>query len=194
MYNLPKTENTYTILELNTAVRELIRREFSDRIWVCGEIKDLRSSRDKKHIYFELVQKHPEAHEVIARVSAAIFAGRKPLIFNRINETKGAFELKNDIEVKFLCEVDLYPKSGQYNLIIVDIDPVYTLGKVAENRQKIIDALRREGIFEKNKQRTLPSVPLRVGLITSYASAAYHDFTNELKMCGYGFTIRIYDS
>ena len=194
MYNLPKTEKTYTILELNTAVRQLIKAEFPEYLWVCGEIKDLRASRDKKHIYFDLVQKHADADEIVARVSAAIFAGRKPRIFKRINETNGAFELKNDIEVKFLCEVDLYPKSGQFSVIIVDIDPVYTLGKFAQNRQRIIEELQQKGVLNKNKQLSLPLLPLGVGLITSFGSAAYHDFINELKQSEYGFKVFICDA
>jgi exodeoxyribonuclease VII large subunit len=194
MYNLPKTEKTFTILELNNAVRQLIKTEFPEYLWVCGEIKDLRASRDKKHIYFDLVQKHPDADEIVARVSAALFAGRKPRIFKRINDTNGAFELKNDIEVKFLCEVDLYPKSGQFSVIIVDIDPVYTLGKFAQNRQRIIEELQRKGALDKNKQLSLPLLPLTIGLITSFGSAAYHDFINELTQSAYGFKVRVYDA
>ncbi|MCM8823479.1 MAG: exodeoxyribonuclease VII large subunit [Candidatus Omnitrophica bacterium] len=195
MFNsLPtKTEKVYTILELNTAVRQIIKSEFPEYIWVCGEIKDLKISKDKRHIYFELIQKHPEADEIIAKVNAAIFESKKPLIFERINQTNGAFELKNDIEVKFLCEVDLYPKSGQYNLVIVDIDPVYTLGKFAQNRERIIEDLRKRGLLDKNKQLPFPNLPLNIGLITAFDSAAYHDFIHELKISGYGFKIFVYD-
>ncbi len=198
MFDLPefelKTEKVYSVLELNTAVRKLIHSEFPEYIWVYGEIKDLRISKNKKHIYFDLVQKHPEADEIIARVSAAIFESRKAAIFKKIEDTKGAFELKNDIEVKFLCEVDLYPKSGQYNLIIVDIDPVYTIGKFAQNRERIIAALRQMGLLERNKIVSFPLVPLNIGLVTAFDSAAYHDFINELKISKYGFRIMVYDA
>ncbi|MFH1768896.1 MAG: exodeoxyribonuclease VII large subunit, partial [Candidatus Omnitrophota bacterium] len=181
------------ILELNNTVRRLLKAEFPQYIWVCGETQDLRASKDKRHIYFDLVQKHPHADEIVAKVSAAIFDGRKSLIFKRIDESEGMFQLKNDIEVKFLCEVSLYPKSGQYNLIIVDIDPVYTLGKFAQTRQKIIEELERKGVFDQNKSTYLPALPLSIGLITAYDSAAYHDFINELKLSGYSFKILSYD-
>lgn len=196
MFNLPNSssEKVYTILELNNTVRGVIKSGFPEYIWVCGEIKDLRASKDRRHIYFDLIQKHPKANEIIAKVGVAIFQGRKPRIFKRIEETDGAFELKNDIEVKFLCEIDLYPKSGQYNLIVVDIDPVYTLGKFAQNRQKIIEELKRKGLVEKNKILPLPLVPLDIGLITSFGSAAYYDFISELKATGYGFKIFVFDA
>ena len=193
MFDLPdfnlKTEKAYSVLELNNTVRGLIRSEFTEYIWVYGEIKDLRISKNKRHIYFDLVQKHPNADEIAAKVSAAIFEGRKQRIFKRIKEAEGVFELKNDIEVKFLCEVDLYPKNGSYNLIIVDIDPVYTLGKLAQNRQKIIEELKRENVFEKNKLLHLSPLPLRIGLVTAHESAAYHDFVSEFKNSGFGFKV-----
>jgi exodeoxyribonuclease VII large subunit len=189
-----KTEKIYTISELNNIVRGLIRQEFPDYIWVCGEIQDYKASPSKKHIYFNLVQKHPEADQIIAQVKAIIFEDAKPKIFRRVRETESAFELRDDIEVKLQCRVDFYPKWGEYRLIVVDVDPFYTLGKVAANRQRIIEDLRRQNLLDKNKILPLPLVPLRIGLITSFGSAAYHDFINELKGSSYGFKIFIYDS
>lgn len=182
-------DKIYTVLELNTEVRNVIKTQFSDNVWVCGEIQGLRPDRDKRHTYFELVQKDQESDIIVAKVKLALFAGRKPLIYKRIQETEGAFELKNDIEVKFLCEVSLHPPTGQYSLVIVDIDTVYTLGKVAQNRLKIIEDLRKQGLLEKNKLYQIPDIPLNIGLITAYDSAAYHDFINELKISGYAFKV-----
>ena len=111
--NLPKTEKVYSVLELNTVVRDLIRLEFPDCVWVCGEIQGLRPERNKKHTYFELVQKHPEADEIIAKVRIALFSNRKPAIYERLRQSQATFELKNDIEVKLLCEVSLHAPTGQ---------------------------------------------------------------------------------
>lgn len=187
--NFPKVEKVYTVLELNNSVRRVLKSEFPQHIWVCGEMQDFRASRDRRHIYFSLVQKHPEIDQIVAKVNAAIFEGRKQQIFKRLKEANASFELKNDIEVKLLCEVDLYPKSGNFNIIIVDIDPIYTLGKIAQSRQKIIEDLRKRGLIDKNKLKEIALLPLRIGLITASNSAAYHDFTNELKLSGYGFKV-----
>ncbi len=186
-------EKIYTVLELNTIVRTVIKREFPQYIWVCGEIQGLRPERSKKHTYFELVQKHTEKDEIIAKIKVALFGFRKPVIQKRIKEAQGAFELKNDIEVKFLCEVSLHPPTGQYSLVVIDVDPIYTLGKIAQSRQKIIEELRKKGLLERNKLIPIPSVPLRIGLITAFDSAAYHDFINEIKACGYGFRVLSYN-
>ncbi|MCK4912538.1 MAG: exodeoxyribonuclease VII large subunit [Candidatus Omnitrophica bacterium] len=184
-------EKIFTVLELNATVRELIQIAFPQSVWVCGEIQGLRPDRGRRHTYFELVQKEAQGDNIVAKVKMALFAGRKPLIEKRLKEVEGGFQLKNDIEVKLLCEVSLHPPTGQYSLVVVDIDTVYTLGKVAQNRLKIIEDLRSRGLLEKNKLLALPSLPLRIGLITAYDSAAYHDFINELKSSEYGFKVLI---
>jgi len=187
------TEKVYTILELNTAVRDVIRNSFSNYVWVCGEIQDLRASRDKKHIYFSLVQKQNSQDAIVAKVNVAIFQGRKVSIFKKLADSSSDFKLQEDIEVKLLCNLDLYPKTGNFSLIVVDIDPIYTLGKIAQNRQKIIENLRKNGFLEKNKLKEIAEIPLNLGLITSYDSAAYHDFTNELVLSNYGFKVSAYN-
>ncbi|MDD5584077.1 MAG: exodeoxyribonuclease VII large subunit [Candidatus Omnitrophica bacterium] len=185
-----RTEKIYTILELNTAVRSLIRMEFPNYIWVCGEIQDLR---DRGAINLNLVQKHPEFDELVAQVKAVIFENVKPQIVKRIKEADSAFELKKDIEVKLLCKVDLYAKTGSFSLTVVDIDPIYTLGKMAQSRQRIIEELRVKGYLERNKSIAMPQLPLRIDLITAVDSAAYHDFVDELKKSSYGFSLSVHD-
>lgn len=184
-------DKIYTVLEVNTAVRELIQVAFPQSIWVCGEIQGLRPDRGKRHTYFELVQKEEDGDSIVAKAKVALFAGRKPLIEKRLREAEKGFELKNDIEVKFLCEVSLHPPTGQYSLVVIDIDTVYTLGKVAQNRLKVIEDLKARGLLEKNKRQYLSLLPLNIGLITAYDCAAYHDFINELKSSEYSFKVLV---
>ena len=184
-------KEVYTVLELNDTVKELIHGAFPNYVWVCGEIQDLR---ERAHINFNLVQKHESKDQIAAQVKAIIFANAKPLIIRRIKQADSEFQLNNDIEVKLLCKVDLYSKTGQFSLTVFDIDPVYTLGKIAQNRIKIIEELRKRGLFDKNKETDMSLLPLKVGVITSFESAAYHDFINELKISGYGFKVMVIDS
>ncbi|MBD3246850.1 MAG: exodeoxyribonuclease VII large subunit [Candidatus Omnitrophica bacterium] len=193
MDNVRKTEKVYSVQDLNTTVRRVLKTEFPDAVWVCGEIQDFRPSRDRRHIYFSLVEKHPEADTIVAKAGAALFQGRAAYVMKKLREVDPKFTLKNDIEIKVKCELDLYPKSGNFNLIITDIDPVYTMGRIAQSRLKIVAELKKLGLLEKNKERRLPEVPLRIGLITAAGSAAYHDFTNELSASGLGFQVRVCD-
>jgi exodeoxyribonuclease VII large subunit len=178
-----------TVSELNHFIRDVLNSGFPKSLWICGEIQGYDRGKDKKHVFFELCEKDPVSREINARIGLVIFAQARPKIDAILKKTENAFELKDDIEVKFLCKVDFYPGHGQVRLIVEGIDPVHTLGKIAQDRQRLISLLKQKGILDKNKQLPLPDVILNVGLITSYDSAAYHDFISELKQSGYSFKI-----
>ncbi|MDE1920497.1 MAG: exodeoxyribonuclease VII large subunit [Candidatus Omnitrophica bacterium] len=183
-----------TVSELNRFIRDVLSSGFPRSLWVCGEIQGYDRGKDKKHVFFELCEKDPVTHDITARIGLVIFAQSRPKIEAILKKAENAFQLKDDIEVKFLCKVDFYPGHGQVRLIVEAIDPVHTLGKIAQDRQRLIALLKQKGILDKNKQLELPELILNVGLVTSYDSAAYHDFISELKKSGYAFRIFLADS
>ena len=52
---------------------------------------------------------------------------------------------------------------------------------MAANRARLLQTLADEGLLRANAAHALPMVPLRIGLVTSGGSAAYHDFVQELE-------------
>ena len=178
-----------TVSDLNRFIKDVLNAGFPRPVWVCGEIQQYDRNKGKKHIFFELVEKDSRSDEILARVGLVIFANRKTAIDQILVQSENAFALKDDIEVKFRCTVDFYPPHGAVRLIVEEIDPTYTLGKLAQEKQKLIAALKEKGVLDKNKQLPLPPVPLTIGLITSDDSAAYNDFISELRKSGYGFKV-----
>jgi exodeoxyribonuclease VII large subunit len=178
-----------TVSELNHFIRDVLNSGFPKSLWIGGEIQGYDRGKDKKHVFFELCEKDPITRDITARIGLVIFAQARPRIDAILKKSENAFELKDDIEVKFLCKVDFYPGHGQVRLIVESIDPVYTLGKIAQDRQRLISLLKQKGILDKNKLLELPDLILNIGLITSYDSAAYHDFISELKRSGYSFKV-----
>jgi len=189
-----KTEKIYSIRELNNLVKGILNQEFPDQIWVHGEIQDYDRSKHKPDVYFSLCEKHPEIDQIIAQVRVVIFGQDKERISQILKHAENSFELRDNLDVKFLCKVDLFPRSGQFILVAKSIDPVYTLGKLAQNRQRLIAELKEKGILDRNKALLFPLVPLNIGLITSFNSAAYHDFLSELRLSGYGFKVYFFNS
>ncbi len=182
-------EEYLKVSELNRFIKDVLNAGFPQPVWVCGEIQQYDRNKSKKHIFFELVEKDARSDEILARVGLVIFANRKAAIDGVLAQNENAFALKDDIEVKFRCTVDFYPPHGAVRLIVEEIDPTYTLGKLAQEKQKLIAALKEKGVLDKNKQLPLPPVPLTIGLITSDDSAAYNDFISELRKSGCGFKV-----
>ena len=188
------TDQFFTVSELNKFIRDVLTSGFPSGVWVCGEIQGFDRNRDKKHVFFELCEKDAASQEITARIGLVIFANRRDFIESILKKSENAFALKDDIEVKFLCKVDFYAPHGAVRLVVESIDPVYTLGKIAQDRQRLIALLKKSGALDKNKQLVLPDVPLQIGLITSHDSAAYNDFVDELKRSGIGFKIFLVNS
>jgi exodeoxyribonuclease VII large subunit len=182
-------KNYLTVSELNHAIQQVLQMGFPQSLWVCGEIQGYNRSRTKKHVFFDLCEKDTLTKDVVAKTSLVIFANRKPYLEKVLTENGNPFELKDDIEVKFLCKVDFYPPHGVIRLVVESIDPAYTLGKIAAERQRLIALLKKNGTLDKNKQLAFPDLPMRIGLVTSYDSAAYNDFLSELRLSGFGFQV-----
>ncbi len=180
-----------TVSELNQYIKDVINSGFPQTLWVCGEIQGFNRNKDKSHVFFELIEKEKNSRNVKSRIGLVIFANRKLQIQNILKKSENAFSLKDDIEVKFACKIDYYAPHGAVRLVVESIDPVYTLGKLAQDRQQLIAELKQKGVLDKNKTLSLPLVPLSLGLITSDDSAAYNDFLSELQKSGFGFKIYV---
>ena len=79
-----------------------------------------------------------------------------------------------------------------FSLNIIDIDPTYTLGDLAQRRNEIIRQLQEDGVMDLNKELPLPRVIKRVAVISSATAAGYGDFCNQLEQSGYEFTIQLF--
>lgn len=187
-------EDQFTVSELNQFIRVVLNAGFPQAVWVCGEIQGYNRQKNKTHIFFQLTEKEEQTNDTKATIDLVIWGSRKRDVFQVLTRSENSFELEDGIEVKFLCKVDFYPPHGRVRLTVEAIDPVYTLGKLAQEKQKLITELKKKGVLDKNKQLTLPLVPLRIGLITSHDSAAYNDFRHELEMSKIGFQVFLRNS
>lgn len=186
----------YSVSELNETARAVLSRAFDEETWVVGEVSGLKVHAKTGHMYFDLVEKSASMQgQYLAKIGCAFFRGAI-LAWQAQLKREGlqTLELRDGLEVKLKARVDLYVKEGRYQLIVVGIDPNYSLGAIARRRAQTIEALRAAGLLEKNKQRELNECPLAIGLITSYGSAAFNDFMSILNKSGYAFQVTLCDA
>jgi len=182
------TDNTFTVGGLNRAVSDALRAQFPTDVWVRGEIRGFKVANGG-HVYFSLVERVDDREESL-NVSLFRFARTK------ITPTlaRHRMDLADGIEVRISGQVDFYAPSGRVSLKMSGIDPTYTLGRLAADRDALIARLHQAGLLDANKRRPIPVVPLRIGLVTSVGSAAFHDFTDELDRSGYAFEVIVCDT
>lgn len=192
-HNQPATSTelqTLRVSELNDLIRGALDAAFPGALWIAGEVRNLRPSK-AGHLFFELVEKEEEGVEPKAKVDCALFSSTFRKLRQELSDAAASFNLQNDIEIRVRAKVDYYPKAGRLQLIVQDVDPTFTLGRIARQRMKILADLKKRGLLDKNKQTAFRDLPLKVGLLTSVESAAYWDFLSELEQSGYAFEVRV---
>ena len=178
-----KTEKYLTLFELNRLVREVIECEMPNEYWVEAELSECRESRG--HCYMELIEKDKQTATPIAKASAKCWASKWMVVRPYFERTTGQRLVAG---MKVLLKV--YPQFHEafgFSWIVTDIDPTYTLGDMARKRQEIIRQLKEEGVFDLQKELTLPLFCQRIAVISSETTAGYGDFCNQLSNNPYGF-------
>ena len=172
-----------SLFELNRLVRETIECEMPNEYWVEAELSECRESRG--HCYMELIEKDEQTATPIAKASAKCWASKWMLVRPYFERATGQRLVAG---MKVLLKV--YPQFHEafgFSWIVTDIDPTYTLGDMARKRQEIIRKLKEEGVFDLQKELTLPIFCQRIAVISSETAAGYGDFCNQLSNNPYGF-------
>mgnify|MGYP002525101422 FL=1 len=177
-----------TVGQLGKLLKEGLSALFPGDLWIEGQVSSFHDARSG-HAYFDLVEPSDEpGRAVAARLSVALFKQARGRVDRTLSEA-GGLALSNDMQVRIRARIDFYPPSGRLQLIMQGIDPGFTLGRLAVERERLLHALADEGLLRANRANPIPVPPLRVGLVTSVGSAAHADFNEELSCSGFPFTI-----
>ena len=150
--------------------------------WVIAETSDLRLNRSG-HCYTELLEKDAK-NETVAKIGAVIWGGNYSTLYHKFLNATGQV-LSTGMKVMVNVSVSYHHLFG-LKLVINDIDPSYTMGDMARQRQEILNCLAKEGIIDMNKQLPWPEVPQRIAIISAEGAAGYGDFMNQLQCNPYG--------
>jgi exodeoxyribonuclease VII large subunit len=154
-------EAAITVSQLNRRAKTLLEQGFG-RLWVEGEISNL-SRPASGHVYFSLKDDK-------AQVSAAWFRQR---------QRGPAVRFKDGDRVLAYARVSLYEARGNYQLIVEQLEPAGE-GVLKRRFEALKLKLYEEGLFDEDRKRELPTLPQRIGVITSPSGAAIRDILSVL--------------
>ena len=168
---------TLSLSELNSLVADVINTTMSRSYWVEAELSEVRENRG--HCYMELIEKNENSNVPIARASAKcwsnIWSAIKPY-FIRITGQ----QIRAGMKVMLQVHAQFHPQYG-FSWIVDDINPEYTMGDMMRKRQEIIRQLKEEGVYDLQKELSLPLFAQRIAVISSATAAGYGDFCNQLE-------------
>ena len=173
-----------TLYSLNNLVRNAISDAMPSRYWITGELSEVRETA-VGHCYIELVQRDEETQETVAKARGTIWSRIYSLLRPYFLEQTGQ-PFAAGLKVLLQVTVSFHELYG-YTLDVCDIEPAYTIGDIARQRQQIIRRLTEEGVIGLNKELDFPLLPQRIAVISSATAAGYGDFCDQLMNNRYGF-------
>jgi len=147
-----------TVSEVTSSIKQLIGGRFRN-VCVEGEVSNAKLY-PSGHLYFTL------------KDDAAMM---KAVAFNyQARFAEGALIRDGDLIV-CECRVDVYEKRGEYQLIVNNIIAQGNQGALYARFLALKEKLIREGLFDEDRKRPLPLLPVAGGIVTSPAGAAIRD-------------------
>ncbi len=151
-----------TISQLNAQARMLLERGLGS-VWLEGEISNLARPASG-HWYFSLKDES-------AQVRCAMFRNRSMLV---------RFPVKDGARVLARGRVSLYEARGEFQVVIDHLEEAGE-GALRRRFEELKRKLLAEGLFEAALKKPLPTLPRRIGVITSPTGAALRDILHILQ-------------
>lgn len=171
----------YTLSELCSCIDEALSMELNDTYWVRAEIASLT---ERGHCYMELVEK-AKNNAIAAKLRATCWQHVYHLLSAYFANETGQ-TLAVGMQVLLQVEVSFHAVYG-LSLNVVGIDPTFTLGDLARQRQLTIQRLQEDGVMDLQRSLPLPLLPRRVAVISAADAAGYGDFCHQLQSNSGGF-------
>src|SRR6267378_2932594 len=158
----PLDRRIWSVRDLVAAVRMHIEREYGDT-WVEGEISNFRA-HDSGHLYFTLKDQNSQIRAVMFRSQARLLR----------------FRPENGMQVVVRGRVTIYEDRGELQISAEYLEPKGA-GSLQVAFEQLKAKLEAEGLFAADRKKAIPSLPTRIGIVTSPQAAALRDILNVLR-------------
>jgi len=149
---------TLTVTQLNQRARQLLEKQFT-RVTVIGEVSNIRVVGG--HHYFSLKDDRSQLAAVLFRREAA----------------RLGFPLRDGAEVVATGKLTIYPQRGTFQIVLDHLE-LRGAGALQAAFEELKRRLSAEGLFARERKRSLPLVPGRVAVVTSPTGAVIRDIVH----------------
>jgi len=147
------------VSELNRRVKNMLEANL-ELLWVAGELSNVMRAASG-HWYFSL-------KDEAAQVRCVMFRARASQV---------SFTPENGMQVEVRALPSLYEARGEFQLGVENMRRA-GLGALFE---RLKAKLSREGLFDADRKKALPTFPRAIGVVTSLKAAALRDVLTTLQ-------------
>jgi exodeoxyribonuclease VII large subunit len=169
----PADRRTWTVRGLVAAVRTHLEREYGDT-WVEGEISNFRA-HESGHLYFTLKDESAQIRVVMFRSSVRLLR----------------FRPDSGMQVVVRGRVTIYEDRGELQISAEYLEPKGA-GALQIAFEQLKAKLEAEGLFDSARKKPIPTLPGRIGIVTSPQAAALRDILNILRRRHHSVNVLIF--
>ena len=162
MEDIQRDQLVFTVSELSRLIKATLEDNFYN-IRVKGEISGLKTNYSSGY-YFDIKDE---------------FAKLKCIIF-KSDLRKIKCVLKEGMSVNVYGRLNLYEPRGEYSFVVSEIEP-FGYGELYAMFERLKEKLKKEGLFDESRKRTIPFLPERIGIVTSRSGAVLHDMVKIIS-------------
>ena len=159
---MPRTDNIYTVSQINSLVKIALEERLPSRLVVRGQISDWKH-HSSGHCYFSLKDT----------------GGILPCVMWASKFRAVKFSPEDGMEVLATGYVDVYQVAGKYQFYADKLEPA-GVGALQLAFEQMVAKLLKEGLFDEAKKKPLPPYPMRIAMLTSESGAAVHDIVDSI--------------
>ncbi|MFQ5461413.1 MAG: exodeoxyribonuclease VII large subunit [Phycisphaerae bacterium] len=152
-----------SVSQLTALIKGAIETALPATVHVAGQLSNFKR-HSSGHLYFTLKDAHSELSCVMWRSQAT---GLK-------------FTPDDGLEVLATGRIDVYERSGRYQLYVRKIEP-RGVGALELAFRQLCEKLEKEGLFDPDRKKPLPRFPRRIAIVTSPTGAAIADILRTLQ-------------
>ena len=179
-----------SIGELYEEIEIALARAFPrDReLWVVGEIQKITEAASG-HAYLDVVDAEAKGERNAPVLKAKCWKQTWGPLKARLR--REGITLEAGMTVLVRGSIGFYRARAEIDFTIADLNSEALLGRLAKERQALLDALVAEGLFDAQRRLEVSVVPLRVGLVGSPGTEGFRDFLGQLEASGFSFSLSV---
>lgn len=154
-------EGPLSVGDLTARLKELVEAGFA-RVEVEGQVTGHRAHASG-HLYFTLKDDRSQIRAVMFRSDAR----------------RMTFRLEDGQHIVARGRISVYEVRGEYQIICDTLEP-HGLGALQLAFDQLKRRLAAEGLFDQARKRPLPTLPRKIGVVTSRSGAALQDILRVL--------------
>lgn len=155
---------TLSVSEVNNYFKRIVDNDFIlNNLSVKGEISNLKY-HSSGHIYFSL-------KDGSGRINCVMFKNKAETL---------KFRLEEGMSVITRARASVYTANGSFQLYCDEIEKE-GLGQLYITFERLKEKLNKEGYFSSENKKPMPTMPERIGVVTSATGAAVRDIINVTR-------------